>query len=288
MHEEQTVLVQVRIPAPAGDDRVELAGASLWAEGATGVEIREDAGGTTLLAGYPTSGAAREVAGRLGPQIGTRVEIVTDDGWRDAWRQWVQPVAVGRGLLVVPAWRRVDAPSGRLQLEIDPGACFGSGTHASTRMLLGWMDAHPPVGADVLDVGCGSGILAVAAARLGALAVEAVDIDPAAVEATDANAARNGVAGVVTASTTPVDRIGAHRADLVLVNVTAGTHAGIGPHCARALRPGGTLLVAGLLPGQWQHVRAAYADLAPVEELALDGWEGAALVKPERTDPTGG
>lgn len=281
MQDDETVLVLVRIgPAGDGGAPAELAAASLWAEGATAVEVREDSEGTTLLAGYPTPAAARAVAERLRGPLGARVEVVSDESWRDAWRQWVHPVPVGEQLLVVPAWRPVPIGSGRLQVAIDPGSCFGSGTHASTRLILAWLDAHPPAGSEVVDVGCGSGILGIAAARLGARTVTAVDIDPAAVTVTAANAARNGLAAVVRASTTPAAALPEAGADLVLVNVTAGTHALIGPDCARAVRPGGSLLVAGLLPGQWQHVSSAYAGLAVESELALDGWEGAALIRP--------
>jgi ribosomal protein L11 methyltransferase len=144
-------------------------------------------------------------------------------------------------------------------------------------MLLAWLDAHPPIDANVVDVGTGSGILAVAAARLGARAVTAVDIDPAAVVTTEANAARNGVSGRVRASTTPVGDLPTACADLVLVNVTAGAHARIGHQCAGMLRTGGILLVAGLLPGQWIHVADAYRDLTKADGLILEGWEGAAL-----------
>ena len=280
-----TVLVRVRVPAPVagigdGPDPVELAAAALWAEGATAVEVREDREGATLLAGYPTAAAAEAVAGRLGPDYGAVAEAVTDNGWQDAWRAWVQPVPVGDGLLVVPAWRPVPVGTGRLVLEIDSGPCFGSGTHASTRLILGWLDRHPPVGADVLDVGTGSGILAVAAARLGARAVTAIDIDPAAVEITQANATRNGVASDVHASTAPVAEVAGSGADVVLVNVTAGVHAAIGPDCTRAVRPGGSLAVAGLLPAQWDHVAHAYRGLVLAERLELDGWEGAVLTRP--------
>lgn len=278
MSEQETVLVLVRLsPGPDAEQRIDMAAADLWAEGATAVEVREDPEGATLLAGYPTAGAARTVAERLRGPLGARVETVTDTAWRDAWRQWVHPVPVGETLLVVPSWRSVPVDSGRVTVEIDPGSCFGSGTHPSTRMLLEWMGAHPPSGADVTDVGTGSGILAVAAARLGARAVTAVDIDPEAVAATEANAARNRVSGLVAASTTPAGELAPASADLVLVNVTAGTHAAIGADCARTVRPGGVLLVAGLLPGQWQHVAGAYRDLTGAGLLSLDGWEGAAL-----------
>ncbi len=293
--EDETVLVRVRlrgVPPPGRTppdsgvpvDPVELAATALWAEGATAVEVRDDPDGTTLLAGFPTPEAARSVAGRLGGSLDATAEAVTDTGWRDAWKAWVQPVPVGEGLMVVPAWRTVTVESGRISLEIDPGPCFGSGTHPSTRMLLAWLDRHRPAGADVLDVGTGSGILAVAAAVLGARSVTAVDIDPAAVSVTEANAARNGVQSKIAASTTPVAEVPDASADLVMVNVTAATHAAIAAACSRKVRAGGTLLVAGLLPGQWQHVAGAYTGLTGAPRLELDGWEGAVLRPDDAAD----
>lgn len=280
------VLVRVRVgrgdpvsdPDPGGDP-AELVAAQLWAEGATAVEVREDTSGVTLVAGYPTEAAARLVAGRLSAHLEVDLETISDASWREAWKAWVGPVEVGEQLLVVPAWRAASgaAGTGRTQIEIDPGGCFGSGTHATTRMLLSWLDSHPPVGLDVTDVGTGSGILAVTAARLGAALVTALDIDPEAVAVTAANAARNAVADRVRASQTSVSDLPEASADLVLVNVTAGTHADIGDHCAGLVRAGGQLLVSGLLPGQWQHIEHSYRGLSLVELLALDGWQGAVL-----------
>lgn len=265
-------------PDPGGDP-AELVAAQLWAEGATAVEVREDTSGVTLVAGYPTEAAARLVAGRLSAHLEVALETISDVSWREAWKAWVGPVEVGERLLVVPAWRVAsgEAGTGRTQIAIDPGGCFGSGTHATTRMLLSWLDGHPPVGLDVTDVGTGSGILAVTAARMGATLVTALDIEPEAVAVTTANAVRNAVADRVRASQISVSDLPEASADLVLVNVTAGTHADIGGHCAGLVRSGGQLLVSGLLPGQWQHIEHCYRGLSLVEPLALEGWEGAVL-----------
>jgi ribosomal protein L11 methyltransferase len=238
----------------------------------------------TLVASFPTPGAARVVADEVG---GRAVEVI-DTSWRDRWKDFAQPVTVGDDLVVAPAWRDVAVGGGRLVVRIDPGPCFGSGSHPSTRLVLARLVANPPVGADVLDVGCGSGILSVTAALLGAASVTAIDIDPEAVEVTAANAAANGVAERVSASATPVTEVSARaevrsrsdvggRFDVVLVNVTAGVHAAAGPAATALTRPGGTLLLAGLLPGQWRHVADAYPDTSVVDRPALDGWEGVVL-----------
>jgi ribosomal protein L11 methyltransferase len=232
------------------------------------VEVREG----ELTASFPTGEAARVVAAEVGGRV---VEV--DGAWADAWRRFAQPVEVGETLVVVPAWQTVPVGD-RLALEIDPGACFGSGTHPSTRLLLKLLVEQPPEGLRVLDVGTGSGILAVAAARLGAGSVTAIDVDPAAVAITNANAARNAVANRIHASTSPVAKVGA-RFDLALINVTAGVHAELGAEVAAAVRPQGQLWLAGLLPGQWRHIQDAYPGCRTATRLELDGWTGAALVR---------
>ncbi len=268
------VVVEVDTPAP----EAEVVADRLWQHGATAVELRDGPDGrTTVAASFPTAAASSEVAAEL-EDMGARV-VQVDPSWRDAWRQYAEPVEVGRRLLVAPAWRDVPVGSGRLVLRIDPGDCFGSGSHPSTRLILAALVRDPPRPRDsVLDVGCGSGILAVAAARLGAASVTAVDIDPAAVATTRAKAEANRVGDRVAASPTPVADL-AGRFDLVLVNVTAAVHAELGPSVTAHTREGGRILLAGLLPGQWQHVAGAYAGANVTASNALDGWEGVELIR---------
>lgn len=270
----------VELDAGEGDGALELAADRLWQAGATAVGLHD----RSVVASFPTDDAARLIVSELGA-AGASVRLLeAEPGWRDAWREFAEPVEVGDGLVVAPAWRDVPVGTGRTVLRIDPGACFGSGAHPSTRLILAALDRQPPApGAKVLDAGCGSGVLAVAAALLGAGQVTAVDIDPGAVEVTAANARANGVADRVQASVRPVDEfVGAF--DLALVNVTAGVHAAIGPSVVAAMAAGGDasagggrIVLAGLLPGQWRHVEAAYAGTHLVEVLELDGWEGAEL-----------
>lgn len=276
------MLVAVRPPDLALEVTVapgdaELAADRLWQAGATAVEVRDGAATTTLVASYPTEAATRQVAGELGARV---VEL--DPTWRDAWREHAEAVEVGSRLTVAPAWRDVPLGAGRLVLRIDPGDCFGSGSHASTRWILAALDERPPApGQAVLDAGCGSGILAVAAAALApGVVVTAVDIDPAAVAATEANAAANDVAGRIRASTCPVADLipPAGGFELALVNVTAAVHAELGPAVTERVRPGGRILLAGLLPGQWRHVAGAYPGTTVAARGELDGWEGLELV----------
>jgi ribosomal protein L11 methyltransferase len=262
------VVVRWELP----EERAELAALELWDHGATALEERAGpAGRVVLVASYPTPEAAVSVAAR----VGAGTEEVRRD-WEDAWKAYAEPVAVGPSLLVAPAWRPVPVTDGRLVVEIDSGPCFGSGSHPSTRLIIELLAADPPLGATVLDVGTGSGILAVVAARLGAKSVTAVDVDPEAVAVTRANAARNGVAGLVHASATPVDDVDGPF-DVALLNVTAGVHTELAASVVPAVRPGGRLYLAGLLPGQWEHVAGAYAGCKVTDLPGLDGWVGAVL-----------
>jgi ribosomal protein L11 methyltransferase len=250
-----TPVVEVRY----GDDAAtnELLAHHLWELGAIAIEERSD----RLVAGFADPDAAARAARSL-PDA--RIVEIADDSWRDAWKRHAAPYAVG-GLRVAPAWLDVaDA-----NVVIDPGSVFGY-EHQTTRQMLNAVNALVGPDTTVLDVGCGSGILAVAAARLGAR-VRAIDIDPDAVATTRANAARNGVA--VQASTAPAARLrGAF--DVVLANL-GGTQV-IVDH-ARALQtrvaPMGRLVLGGLIAGREQPAIDALTPMHVVDrDLTLDRW----------------
>jgi ribosomal protein L11 methyltransferase len=234
----------------------------LWLAGATAITEEPD----RLVAGFAEEGEARAAAEALGGTF----SLVGPGAWLDAWREFAEPVVAGR-LVVVPAWIEGGDLPGR-RIDIDPGRVFGHGGHPTTRLLLEELDRRIAGGETVLDVGCGSGVLSVAAAVLGAGRVEGIDIDPAAVPVTLDNAARNGVA--VSASTTPVEAIGG-RYDLVLANIGADVLIELAP----TLRPlGDVLLLSGLLVDRVDDVGDAYAAAGATVAgtSTADGW--AALV----------
>lgn len=268
MGADADLVLELSVPAAAA----EVAADRLWTAGATAVGWAEEGGEVALTASFPTPAAVAVVAGEVGGTV-----RAVDPSWRDAWRRWAEPVEVG-ALVVAPAWRDVAVGAGRLAVRIDPGWSFGSGSHPSTRLILAELDREPPSELAVLDVGCGSGILSVTAALLGAASVVAVDVEEEAVRVTRSNAEANGVGEKVVASTAPVAEVEG-RFDLGLVNVTAGVHAEVGPGVAPLVRPGGRLLLAGLLPGQWRHVARAYPGTSVVRRPELDGWEGVVLAR---------
>jgi ribosomal protein L11 methyltransferase len=196
------------------------------------------------------------------------VRAVHEEEWASAWKRHFPVLRVGRRLVIRPTWRRSRARPGDVVLALDPGMAFGTGLHPTTRLCLAgierWADVGLLEGARTLDVGCGSGILAIAAARLGARSVHGVDTDPIAVDATLANARRNRVARRVTASQGSVPLVGGRATarppyDLVLANLIATLLADLAEPLAASIRPGGRMLASGIFIDREHEVVEAFA-----------------------------
>jgi ribosomal protein L11 methyltransferase len=195
---------------------------------------------------------------------------VEDRAWEREWLRDFHAMRFGERLWVCPHHEQV-TQAHAVVVRLDPGLAFGTGTHASTALCLAWLDAHLAPGARVVDFGCGSGVLAVAAALLGAAEVHAFDIDPQALTATAENAAANGVAARVRvhtlAATLPAT------SDVLLANILAGTLCTLAPQFARATAVGGTAVLAGILEHEVPDVTAAYSPWFDVSRFgARDGW----------------
>jgi ribosomal protein L11 methyltransferase len=189
--------------------------------------------------------------------------IVHEADWAEAWKAHFPVMRIGRRIVIKPTWREHTALPDDVILDLDPGMAFGTGLHPTTRLCLVGLEAiaEPGLvrGARVLDVGCGSGILAIAAAKLGAVSVTAVDIDPIAVEATTANAARNGLERRIAARAGSLPSDDAPH-DLVLANLIASVLIALAGSLRDELRPGGTLLASGIFEDREADVRAAFDD----------------------------
>ena len=195
--------------------------------------------------------------------------LVEDRDWVRAWLDDYRAMRFGERLWVCPHHDSVDADDA-VVVRLDPGLAFGTGAHASTALCLQWLAHNPPTGQLVVDYGCGSGILAIAAARLGARRVLAVDTDPQALIATRDNAAHNNVADRV--HTVTPDALPPQACDLVLANILAGPLIELAPALTGLLADSGQLVLAGLLADQADSVMQAYAGLRfspPVED---SGW----------------
>jgi ribosomal protein L11 methyltransferase len=262
----------------AGDD-VEALAARLWSLGAAGVAEVAEGGGTTLSAGFGHAEAAHRALARLA-HPGATIAPVDEHGWVDPWRRGAEASDVG-SLVVRAPWHRPQAGA-RLEVVIDPGPAFGHGGHPTTRLVLGELADLVDTTTSVLDVGCGSGVLAVAAAALGAARVVAVDTDPDAVAATRANAQRNGVRLDVGHRTVAAD-LG--RFDVVVANLLAPVLCQLAPDLVAATAPHGRLVVAGLLSDQRCAVTDALRPLAVRRQRHDGDW---ALLELSRVGPTTG
>jgi ribosomal protein L11 methyltransferase len=189
----------------------------------------------------------------------------------DAWRAWARPQRAGRRLVLQPAWLPVDDGGDDLVVRLDPGRSFGSGSHPSTRLVLAVLEDELRAGDRVLDVGCGSGVLAVAACLLGAASATAVDVDPDAPRVTDRNAEANGVASLVDASSTPVAEV-TGSFDVVVANIGLRVLRELAAPLRARVAPGGLLVLAGLLDGQVDEVVAAHHLSTEVGRRSAEGW----------------
>jgi ribosomal protein L11 methyltransferase len=184
-----------------------------------------------------------------------RTEELEERDWSRAWMDDFKPMRFGQRLWIVPTWCEPE-DSAAVNIELDPGLAFGTGTHPTTRLCLEWLDTHAPAGARVIDYGSGSGILAIAAAKLGAREVLAVDNDPQALIATRENAERNGVSGLIT--TVAPEEVREEPVDVVLANILAGPLVTLAPRLALLTRSGGSLVLSGILASQVPTVSTAY------------------------------
>jgi len=205
------------------------------------------------------------------PQSWQQVDVPEQD-WVRLTQAQFEPIPIGARLLIVPSWH-VEAMAaaghaGRELIELDPGLAFGTGSHPTTRMCLEWIEQHLEAATRVIDYGCGSGILAIAAARLGASDVLAVDIDPQAVESARVNAQINQVAVRCALARERV----AETFDVVLANILANPLRMLAPLLSSLVAPGGTLVLAGLLSSQVEEIASRYPGIDLRVFAEREGW----------------
>jgi ribosomal protein L11 methyltransferase len=244
--------------------------------------------------------------GMMRPVGDLQMRTLEEDDWANAWKAHYPIQRIGERSVIVPSWLEYEAQGDDVVLHLDPGMAFGTGLHPTTQLCLKLLEAYTQPGMRTMDLGCGSGILAIAAAKLGAQPVLALDNDPIAVQATIENVERNGVQHIVTTaegSLGPGAQLGHwlgsdwatkqrqatpgsgavafdldNEFDLIVANILANVHVLLAPHLAKALKPGGLLVTSGIIADREADVAEAFA-AAGVQEIERHGeGEWVALV----------
>jgi len=257
------------IQLDVGGAAAEALSDALLGEGAHSVWIEP---GGRLSALLPDDADARATLGRAAIIAGIAAppftaSAVSDQDWVRASQAQFAPQCIAGRLWIVPSWH--DAPPDGIVLRLDPGIAFGTGSHPSTRLALGWLTQASLMGARVLDYGCGSGILAIAAAKLGAAQVDAVDVDDDALTATCDNARVNGAAVGACAP----ERLRPGEYDIVVANILAQPLLVLEPLLAARTRRGGSIALAGILEAQAGDLARAYREHFETRLAACEqGW----------------
>jgi ribosomal protein L11 methyltransferase len=274
---EPTIEPCAALVADVADDAIESVSDRLWWLGANAIGEEPRPGGTRLVAGFDTISAARAAASALAP-LAARVDPIDDDWWMDEWKTYAQPVEVGQSLLIVPSWQ--DRPrTDRVVIELDSERAFGSGSHPSTILALAQLEKLMFAGARVADIGSGSGVLAIAAALLGAGKVIAVDIDPLARLVTATNAARNHVGDKVTVAGSTLDDIDhdvTGSFDIVAANIGA---AALEQMAAALMALAPVIVLSGLLQTQSARLVSAFASYRGAISDPIDGWVAVVMMR---------
>lgn len=262
MGEVQIPYVHVHV----GLDEVELASSALWDLGALGIEERDPttiehgtgAHPVTLRAAFASQAQARAALAELCLRYEADLQQITEEDWASTWKAGLRPIAIGRRLYLCPSWISPSPDAEQVVVTMDPENAFGSGTHETTQLVLRELDRRVSGGERVLDVGCGSGVLAIAALKLGAASAVATDVDADALVVSSNNAVRNGVASELEVA----DRLPSTTEplyDVVLANIHAPVLKELAQSLQRLLAPSGTLVLSGILEGEWRGVAEAYA-----------------------------
>lgn len=202
--------------------------------------------------------------------IDTEISVigVKEEDWAGAWKKYYKPLRIGERLVVVPAWEKYDAKEGDLILKMDPGMAFGTGTHETTRLVAMLIEKYVKENDVCLDLGTGSGILAIAASKLGAMSVNAYDIDPVAVRVANENVNDNGITNITCGRSDLFAGVEEKTYDLICANIVADIIIRMLPDVEKFLKPGGILITSGIIEERAEEVLKA-ALKTPLEYIEV-------------------
>jgi ribosomal protein L11 methyltransferase len=263
------------------DDSDEAA-ALLFELGASGVEERDETtllvgsspGKVTLVASFGTREEAEQALAQIDPDWSPRVTEIIGDAWRDEWKKHFVPFRLTPSIVIRPPWESYQPASpSEVVLELEPGRAFGTGLHATTALVARALESHRDrlVGHDILDVGTGSGILALVALALGASRARAVDVDPDSIEVAIENARRNGLEDRIEADTAALSTVEGSFA-VVTANIEARVLVPMADELRARLAPSGLLVLSGILGPQEEEVRRAFGGLKLIEAPREGEW----------------
>jgi ribosomal protein L11 methyltransferase len=287
----------IELSVNAGKDSLEKLVSVLekYSQGGAAVEENQDAAGSYTVKIYLPSGRQyntirREIENELKPyKVQLNEKILRPADWFDPLKDHFHATEVGQYLLIKPTWIDLPSPEDRVVIELDPGTAFGTGIHPTTRLCLVRLEQHLQRGMDMLDLGCGTGILAIAAAKLAGVASLALDIDPVAVKSTSSNTKANSVDGLIEVRRGTLSlrrqREFKERFDIVAANISAPALSGLIPRIFAVTKKGGIFIGTGIHRSQADEIMILAA-LAGFEILAVDNeeeWSAVVARKPSRS-----
>lgn len=275
MSEDRHPFVSLRVRC----EQVELAQLRCWELGATGLEERDQStllqeptpGWVVVIAAFPDEVSAQHALSEIHGEYEADIVYVPSEDWATEWRRGFGAQRIGERLLLHPSWEPASSEPGDVVVMIDPENAFGSGDHETTRLVLQALDQRVAGGERVLDVGCGSGVLSIAALRLGATSAVATDIDEDSVVVARRNAELNGVAEGFRASTQRLAEIDGTY-DLLLANIETSVLVQMPSDLQARLAPGGALILSGILRSERDELVSAYAPMKLEASLEEGEW----------------
>jgi ribosomal protein L11 methyltransferase len=274
--------VLVDVTADAADETSGL----LFELGADGIEERDATtlqkgaqGLVTLVASFASHDAAKEAIAELDAALNPRIEEIIGDAWRDAWKEHFHPFLLCEGLVVAPPWEKYDGTLGDARvLELEPGRAFGTGLHETTALVAQALAKHVDefAGKNILDVGCGSGILSLVALAFGAAHARAIDNDDDVIGVVRENAERNDFGSRVKTDTTDIADI-AEKYPVVLANIEADVLVNMSAALSKSVESRGLLVLSGILAPQKDRVREAFSNFELLDTPARGEWVALVL-----------